>query len=95
MAAYVYYISENGSVGCEHMDFYPDLRYCKKQLEGDERILEGLSFYKQDKICLCQLLGVQKHLLGEKIIALADIKSAWWESDTDFQQIAKNLTQEK
>ena len=66
MTAYVYYLSDD-QVCCEDMVFYPNLRYCQRELEGDERILKFVSLYMQEKICLCELLGIQRFLLVDKI----------------------------
>ena len=66
MIAYVYYLNDD-QVCCEHIDFYPNLRYCRRELEGEERILKFVSLYMQEKICLCELLGVQRFLLADKI----------------------------
>ena len=66
MTAYMFYLHD-GSVRCECMHFYPDLRYCKRELEGEARILKYISLHLQDKLCLCSLLEIQKYLLAEKI----------------------------
>ncbi|MCL1995019.1 MAG: hypothetical protein FWG63_02345 [Defluviitaleaceae bacterium] len=66
MIAWVYYQSD-GQVNCECMHFYPNLRYCKRELVGDESILKYVSLFVQDKICLCELLAAQKFLLADKI----------------------------
>ena len=56
-----------GSIGCECIHFYPDLRYCRRELEGEQRILKYVSLNLQDKLCLCGLLKIQKYLLVDKI----------------------------
>jgi len=68
MTANVYY-ERNGAVNCDCMHFYPDLRYCRRELEGGTRMLKYLSLYLQDKLCLCGLLNVQKYLLADGIMA--------------------------
>ncbi|MCL2101005.1 MAG: hypothetical protein FWH22_04755 [Fibromonadales bacterium] len=70
MTAWVFY-EHNGSVECECMHFYPDLRYCRRELEGKKRILKYISHYMQDKFCLCALFKAQEYLLlNEKISGL-------------------------
>ena len=66
MTAGVHYES-GGSVSCEVIHFYPDLRYCRRELEGEQRILKYMSLYLQDKLCLCSLLTIQKYFLVDKI----------------------------
>jgi hypothetical protein len=53
----------DGSIGCDTMHFYPDLRYCRRELKGGERLLKYVSLYMQDKLCLCHLLKLQKYFL--------------------------------
>jgi len=84
--AWVYYEAD-GSIECECMHFYPDLQYCRKELDGEARILEYVSLYKQDKLCLCHLLRVQRFLVGDKITG--QLTSCW---DNDFQPIIEKLT---
>ena len=66
MTADVYYLVDD-QVNCEAMHFYPNLRYCQRELEGDERILKYVSLFVQDGICLCELLVAQKLLLADKV----------------------------
>ena len=56
-----------GLVRCEDLYFYPDLRYCRKELEGKQRILKYVSLHLQDKLCLCSLLKIQKYLWADEI----------------------------
>ena len=65
MTAYVYYLNDD-QVNCEHMHFYPNLRYSNRRLKGSERIMKFVSLYVQGKICLCELLGIQKYLAADK-----------------------------
>jgi hypothetical protein len=65
MTAGIYYEC-NDEINCEVMHFYPDLQYCKRELEGEQRILKYISLYIQEKICLCTLLKIQKYLYFEK-----------------------------
>ena len=67
MTADIYY-NIDGSINCECMHFYPDLKYCRRELEGETRILKYISLYIQDKFCLCSLLKVQKYLSADKIM---------------------------
>jgi len=62
MTAGIYY-EDSGNIDCEIMHFYPDLRYCRRELEGEKRILKYVSLYEQKKLCLCGLLKVQKYLM--------------------------------
>ena len=62
MTAGVYY-ERDGSVECEIIHFYPDLRFCKRELDGEKRILKYVSLHMQDKLCLCSLLKIQKFLM--------------------------------
>ena len=64
MTAWVYYESE-GSVKCECVHFYPNLRYCRRELEGRARILKYVNLHLQDNLCLCSLLQIQKYLTLE------------------------------
>lgn len=67
MTAYVhYYHHERNSIECECMHFYPDLRYCRRELQGGQRILKYVSLYMQDALCLCNLLKLQKYFLQDK-----------------------------
>ena len=63
-----FFYEDEGVVACESGLFYPDLQYCRKELDGETRILKYMSLYLQDKICLCTLLKIQKLLLAEKLI---------------------------
>jgi len=68
MTAYFFYECDGSYVGCEMMHFYPDLKYCRRELEGEQRILKYVSLYLQDKLCLCSLLKIQKYLSADKTI---------------------------
>jgi len=46
--------------------FYPDLQYCRQELEGEDRILKYLGLYMQEKIDVYSLLEIQKYLMLEK-----------------------------
>jgi len=61
MTANVHYESK-GSLYCGCMHFYPDLRYCRRKLKGAMKILRYVSLHMQDKLCLCNLLKIQKIL---------------------------------
>jgi len=87
MTAEVYY-EMDGSVECEVIHFYPDLRYCKRELEGKKRILKYVSLYMQDKLCLCSLLKIQKYLLlDEEKIKLKESYNLQY----DLSQFGDNL----
>jgi len=67
MTANVFFVRD-GEVDCDHIHFYPDLRYCRRELEGRSRILKYISLFMQDKLHLCNLLQLQEYLaLDEKI----------------------------
>ena len=67
MTASVHYLSDtSNTIECEVMHFYPDLRYCKRDLKGGERMLKYVSLYMQDKLCLCNLLKLQTYFLLNK-----------------------------
>jgi hypothetical protein len=88
MTAWVFYQSD-GQVNCDCMHFYPDLRYCRRELEGSERILKFVSLYMQEKVCLCELLGIQKFLLADKIRdEMVDEAIKW---DTNLDEDSKRL----
>jgi hypothetical protein len=44
------------------MHFYPDLQYCRRELKGDERVLEYLSLFVQGKIEICDFLKIQEYI---------------------------------
>jgi len=67
MTAWVHYMCGD-SIDCECMHFYPDLQYCRRELEGEQRLLKYVSLYLQDKLCLCSLLKIQKYLSAEEIM---------------------------
>ena len=67
MTADVFY-EVNGSVECECIHFYPDLQYCRRELDGEKRILKYISLYEQEKICLCSLLKIQKLIMLDETI---------------------------
>jgi hypothetical protein len=66
MTALVHYEC-GGLVECECTHFYPDLRYCRRELQGEQRILKYVSLYLQDELCICSLLKIQQYLLADKI----------------------------
>ena len=41
-------------------------------MAGAERILEYVSLYKKDALCLCHLLTIQKFLVGDMIADTLD-----------------------
>jgi len=89
LACVYYYYEESASLQCDCMHFYPDLQYCKRELVGAERILEYVSLYKKDMLCLCHLLTIQKFLVGYMI---ADTLDAGPNSfDEQFIPIIKEL----
>jgi hypothetical protein len=67
MTANVYFES-GGSLETECYNFYPDLRYCRRELEGEERILKFVSLFIQNKLGLTSLLKAQKYLSAEKTV---------------------------
>ena len=67
MLAYVHY-ANNDAIACEVMHFYPDLRYCRRELAGEERILKYVSLYMKDELCLCHLLDAQKYFLADELM---------------------------
>jgi hypothetical protein len=71
MTAGVFYESK-GIINCECIHFYPDLRYCRCELKGQQRILKYVSLAVQDKLCYCALLKIQKYLMLDELIS--DIK---------------------
>lgn len=94
MTAYAYYVSENGSVECECMHFYPDLRYCRRELEGDARILEYVSLFIQDKLCLCNLLRIQRYLVGDKITSNIETNEYRFR-ESQLEHIVKKLVRQR
>jgi len=66
MIANVHY-ADDGVIACECIHFYPDLKYCRRELVGDERILKYVSLYMKDELCLCHLLEAQKYLLADRM----------------------------
>ena len=48
---------------CECIHFYPDLRYCRRELDGATRILKYVSLHILDKLCLRNLLKIQRYIL--------------------------------
>ena len=91
MTAEVYY-EENGSVECEVIHFYPDLRYCKRELECEKRILKYVSLYMQEKLCLCSLLKIQNYLLLDE--KRSELRSSF-NLKYDLGQLNDNLLDEK
>jgi len=67
MTAYFYY-ERGGNVNYECIHFYPDLRYCRRELEGDQRILKYISLFKKKEIDMCMLLCFQKCIMLDEII---------------------------
>lgn len=67
MTANVFYIRD-GNVACECMHFYPDLRYCRRELAGEARILKYVSLFLKEKICACALLKLQKYLALDEML---------------------------
>lgn len=82
MIAYVHYLND-GEVHCDHIHFYPNLRYCRRELKGDERIMKFVSLYIQEKICLCELLGIQKFLLADKLRESLISDAIKWDGNLD------------
>jgi len=68
MTAWVFY-EHKGIVNCECIHFYPDLRYCRRELKGETQILKYISLQMQEKLCLCDLLKIQKYLLLDKKVS--------------------------
>jgi len=64
----VYYAS-GSAIACETMYFYPNLRYCRRELVGEERILKYVSLYMKDELCLCHLLDAQKYFLADGLMS--------------------------
>jgi hypothetical protein len=56
------HVEEDREILVDDLHFYPDLQYCRRELEGDQRILEYLSMYEQGKINLCDLLKIQEYI---------------------------------
>ena len=90
MTADVYYESD-GSVECECIHFYPDLRYCRRELDGETRILKYVSLHMQDKLRLCSLLKIQKYLLLDE--KRSELKSSF-NLQYEMMQIKDNLLDE-
>ena len=80
MTASVYYYESNGLIRCDYMHFYPNLQYCRRELEGETRLLKYVSLYMQDKLCLCSLLKIQKFLSVDK--TLNELKKSY---DLEYQ----------
>ena len=68
MTSDIYSMLDNGDVGIDDTHGYEDLRYCRRELKGEERMLKYISLYIQKKISFCELLRVQKCIVAEKII---------------------------
>jgi len=72
------YWEHGGNIECETMPFYHEFRYCRRELEGEKRILKYVSLYEQKEIDLCSLLEIQKYLLlNEKIGELKNNYRHW------------------
>jgi hypothetical protein len=85
MTAYVFYESE-GAINCDCMHFYPNLRYCRRELSGQTRMLKYVSLFMQEKLCLCHLLKLQKYCLLDEMIR--DIKDdVCLKTDLEVQEI--------
>ena len=95
MTAYVHYLSD-GQLHCEHVHFYPNLRYCRRELTGEERILKFVSLYMQEKICICELLGIQKFLLADKLRDSLICDAIKWDGnlDEDTKKLLLNVVDE-
>ena len=93
MTANVFFES-GGSVQCECIHFYPDLRYCRRELDGEKRILKYLSHFMKDEICACTLLKLQKYLLLDEILReLKDDHGLNWQLDQlDDKLLRGNLS---
>jgi hypothetical protein len=93
VAWFYYYYEDSASLQCECMHFYPDLQYCKRELEGAERILEYVSLYVKNVLCLCHLLTIQKFLVGDMIASALEAGPNSY--DEHFMPIIKKLKGEK
>ena len=91
MVANVHYLSGD-KVYCESIDFYPNLRYCHRELKSDERILKFVSLYMQENICICELLGIQKFLLADKLRESLISDAIKWNSSLDEESKKLLLT---
>ena len=71
-------------VETDTIHFYPDLQFCQRELEDEERILKYISLYAQGKICICSLLKIQRYyLLDQKIRNLKDVKAIMDSADEE------------
>ena len=61
---------------------YPNLQYCRRELEGEERILEYISLYMKKELPLSELLNMQKYLLVDK---------TWRNLRGSYDAITRNL----
>ena len=63
-----FFFEIDGIVYCDWLFFYPDLRYCRRELEGEKRILKYLSHFLKNEICACTLLKLQKYFFADEIL---------------------------
>ena len=75
---------------CECIHFYPDLQYCKNELNGNSRILEYVSLYMKNELCLCNLLKLQRLLISDSIINDIDFTDTHW--NIQMQSIINKFT---
>jgi len=61
MIAWGHYI-QNGEIEHNSVHFYPNLQYCRRDLEGEMRILKYLSMYEKGEIDLDYLLIMQEYI---------------------------------
>ena len=64
----IFFFEREGLLYCDWGFFYPDLRYCRRELEGEKRILKYLGHFKKDEMCVSSLLKFQKYLFTDKIL---------------------------
>jgi len=67
MTAYIYY-QYNGFIHHDCVHFYPDMKYCKRELYGEELLLKYLSLYIKNEICVCDLLKLQELIAVDKVV---------------------------
>jgi hypothetical protein len=66
MSADVYDILGDGEIFIDDI-FYPDLRYCRRELAGEERILKFIGLYLQGGAGLDKLLNTYKYIMRRRI----------------------------
>ena len=54
-----YFVGEDGLLHEDHVHEEDELGYCRSKLEGDARLLQYVSWYLRNEICLSALLTVQ------------------------------------